>query len=329
LGPVQSTGDSGKSINSIGTAAYTVSSAVYLWQSGAGISVPNLFADNGPLDINDAGHLAGADNQRAYLYRNGAKTDLGTFSGDSTFAYGLNNNDIVVGKSYDRDALRYRAFSWENGSLQRLPAPGGGTYQSGAASAAYSINASGIIVGSYDDPRFGLQAVVWSDGTATALPNYLGRQSEAYDINAAGQVVGYSINSGSGVRFRDAFLWNAGSFMRLDLPGFYFNVANAINSSAMVVGMAQTGEGIGGDAFLWTSGQNFNLNSLISPNLGWHLTSAEDINDLGQIVGYGTLNGAPESFLLTPVPEPSSIVLLSLGAISMMAGAAVARKGRE
>jgi probable HAF family extracellular repeat protein len=253
---------------------------------------------------------------------------LGTFSGDSTFAYGLNNNDIVVGKSYDRDALQYRAFRWEDGNLQRLPAPGGGTYQSGAASAAYSINESGIIVGSYDDPRFGLQAVVWSDETATGLPpSTASGQSEAYDINAAGQVVGYSITTGSGLNFRDAVLWNAGSPTRLDLPGFYYNVAKAINSSAMVVGMAQTGNGIGGDAFLWISGQTFDLNSLISPSLGWHLTSAEDIDDLGQIVGYGTLNGTPESFLLTPVPEPSSIVLLSLGAISMMAGAARASAG--
>jgi hypothetical protein len=42
------------------------------------------------------------------------------------------------------------------------------------------------------------------------------------------------------------------------------------------------------------------LNSLIPANSGWVLQFANGINDQGQIVGEGTLNGQAEGFLLTP-----------------------------
>jgi probable HAF family extracellular repeat protein len=42
------------------------------------------------------------------------------------------------------------------------------------------------------------------------------------------------------------------------------------------------------------------LNNLIPANSGWFLQAANAINDKGQIVGEGTLNGQIEAFLLTP-----------------------------
>jgi probable HAF family extracellular repeat protein len=42
------------------------------------------------------------------------------------------------------------------------------------------------------------------------------------------------------------------------------------------------------------------LNNLIPANSGWLLQIANAINDQGQIVGQGTLNGQTEAFLLTP-----------------------------
>ena len=47
------------------------------------------------------------------------------------------------------------------------------------------------------------------------------------------------------------------------------------------------------------------LNSLISPNLGWTLMLAQAINDDGQICGYGSgPSGQSDAFLLTPMPTP-------------------------
>jgi hypothetical protein len=73
---------------------------------------------------------------------------------------------------------------------------------------------------------------------------------------------------------------------------------------------------------LWSNGVQTNLNSLLAPNSGWVLTSAVGINDAGQIVGNGLLNGQEQAFLLdtqTPsAPEPGSFVLLSAGATLLL-----------
>ena len=56
-------------------------------------------------------------------------------------------------------------------------------------------------------------------------------------------------------------------------------------------------------AFVWSPSTGMlDLNTLIPANSGWFLQFASAINDKGQIVGYGTLNGNVqyEAFLLTP-----------------------------
>jgi len=54
---------------------------------------------------------------------------------------------------------------------------------------------------------------------------------------------------------------------------------------------------------------------------------AYNINAGGQIVGYGYLAGQEAAFLLTPVPESSALVLLGIGAVSLLA-CAWRRRGR-
>jgi hypothetical protein len=56
------------------------------------------------------------------------------------------------------------------------------------------------------------------------------------------------------------------------------------------------------------------LNGLIAVGSGWVLNQAYAINGAGQITGYGAIGGASHAFLLTPVPEPSSLSLLGLAA---------------
>jgi hypothetical protein len=64
------------------------------------------------------------------------------------------------------------------------------------------------------------------------------------------------------------------------------------------------------------------LNDLVPDDSGWTITRATAINDLGQIVGYGMIDGNEHAFLLTPVPEPATLSLLALG------GAALVRRRR-
>jgi hypothetical protein len=43
------------------------------------------------------------------------------------------------------------------------------------------------------------------------------------------------------------------------------------------------------------------------------LSTPRDINDAGQIVGYGKYGGETRAFLLTPIPEPSMLAMAALG----------------
>ncbi len=66
-------------------------------------------------------------------------------------------------------------------------------------------------------------------------------------------------------------------------------------------------------AFLWKSDQFYDLNDLISADSGWALWYASDINDRGEITGYGTLNDGPvQGFVLHPIPEPVTLALVGV-----------------
>ncbi len=87
-----------------------------------------------------------------------------------------------------------------------------------------------------------------------------------------------------------AFLWENGTMTYLGLGD-----ARAINDSGQVVGSS------GVNAFLWQNSTMTDLNTLISTDSGWVLIKATDINEIGQIVGSGMINGENHGFLLTPM----------------------------
>jgi probable HAF family extracellular repeat protein len=96
------------------------------------------------------------------------------------------------------------------------------------------------------------------------------------------------------------------------LPGFVGGEGRAINASGVVVGALVNATG-GNHAFVYDA-QMRDLNDLIPAGSGWVLATANGINDFGWIVGAGTLNGEGRSFLLTPIPEPSALLLAGAAA---------------
>jgi hypothetical protein len=131
--------------------------------------------------------------------------------------------------------------------------------------------------------------------SASATPTLLGTlpgdtASRAIDVNDRGQAVGTfghltsSLHATSYVP-REAFLESDGQMTDLGMAS-----VSAINNLGQIVG----------GKYLWDHGTLTDLNTLIDPSSGWVITSTADINDAGQIVGQGTLNGLPQSLLLEP-----------------------------
>ena len=78
-------------------------------------------------------------------------------------------------------------------------------------------------------------------------------------------------------------------------------LAYDINESGQIVGSASLGgEGWNASALLWQDGVMMDLNTLVPPGSGWTLETARAINDCGQIVGEGLVDGERRMFLLTP-----------------------------
>ncbi|MHC4787350.1 MAG: DUF3466 family protein, partial [Planctomycetota bacterium] len=155
------------------------------------------------------------------------------------------------------------------------------------------------------------------DGQMTALDPLPGDvTTQAFDVNDAGDVVGSSTwYTTQFLSASQATLWRDGGEQIIDLgyvpappwscsaePRWHKSIARAVNNRGQIVGEAMCiASGAPKAAFLWRDGVMYNLNDLIPGGSGLDLRSALDINDAGQIVGYGiTPDENIHGFLLEP-----------------------------
>jgi len=210
--------------------------------------------------------------------------DLGTLPGDnSSKAHAINNAGQVAGSSGGPGGIR--AFLWtRNGGMQELD-----ILPDYPLSVAVDISERGDLAGYVSRSDGTHRAVRWTRAIEDlgVLPPPYDKSSKAYAINNAGHVVGYS----SGPSALRAFLWTPGGGME-DLgvlPGGSNSRALYINQAGNVVGGADNT--LGPRAFLWTRKDGMrDLNNLIAVS-GLTLVQALSINDLGQIVAVGIMDG--------------------------------------
>ncbi len=250
---------------------------------------------------------------------------LPPLGGNNSFAAGANNRRQVVGwaETSVRDpqgceapqVFRFVAVIWnlkkdkddDDIEIEKLlPLPGD------TSSAATAINNRGQAVGISGrcDQAVGRHsarvAVLWDKGEVIELGN-LGAPhwATATAINEQGDVAGFASQPDAGPdeqRF-SAFLWTKrGGIQDLDeLPGDNFSQAYGINERGEVVGLS-CGPVAGCRAVIWRNGEVEDINKF-KGGYPYHLETAKDINDVGEITGRAIINpstGEREAYLAIP-----------------------------
>lgn len=258
----------------------------FLWTDGIMLDLePNAAVTDRFLAphtrINNTGHVAFTGiidwnttvwKRRAYLWRDGVLTDLGTLGGTLTSSQvaGINDRDQVVGTSTNPTFSGGNAFIWDQGTLRDLGSLGG----TGTASAV-DINNRGQVVGNSNG-----RAVLWDNGQITDLGVLPGDQvSAAIAINEAGQVTGNSLFD----RFEPghAFRWQSGVLAPLsvtyqaDPPQLVFTA----NERGLAAGYWRS-DGEWPRAVAWEAGVTWVLGP---PDL---FSRAIAMNDRGDVAGF-------------------------------------------
>lgn len=228
--------------------------------------------------------VADGSNQTRMVIRgpSGQMTDHGTLSGSNAIAWAINNAGTV--------ALQWDAYGLPQGNpqiwiaayqLMFLTKPDGAT-----SSALYALSnvETGVGATYLPDAQGNWRAIFWEVNPIRSFPGYwlgittvlptLGGATLAWGMNDLNQIVGTSSIDPYGT---------ADLMMR---------------------------------AFLYDHETltMYDLNTLLVPGTGWMLLGAQDVNEDGQIVGWGVNpEGKRHAFMLTPVPEPGTAGLLLAG----------------
>lgn len=258
--------------------------------------LPGGTYDASPGAISNSGEVAGRSSTATGthgFFWDGTMHDLGYLPGypenTPSYAYGLNDNGVVVGRSdVNTSGIKTVPFRWDavNG-MQELGMRTG--QDEGSATA---INNLGQIVGRTMKNSSNSRATLWdADGTwREILSGQSGiSSSNAADINDQGQVVGNI--AVSALSAWHAFVWDSTHGM-LDLGLPYdtqWSEARAISETGIVAGSVKTDDGW--RATIWQeTAAGWQATSLGVFNGGTY-SYAYDVNSQGQVIGSGS-NGA-------------------------------------
>ncbi len=308
--------DNAFDINNQGVVSRTYSFTAYTWDATNGSQTLGLGETRA---INNNGDVVGysqnaSHENRAALWSGGVVQDLGTINNETSYALGINDSNIIVGRlggSAGASNNTGYAIMWNAaGTLSQLQG------LSSNPSAAKAISNNNLIVGESNNTQNYVRAVMWdANGSVTDLGTTGGYNSRAFDIDTSGTyVVGASealpqvCNTWGCWYPTHPFVWDsAGGMVSLgDLsPQNDGNAwAAAVNASGVVVGGSTMGlYSTDFRGFIWQNGVMQDLNDLVPADPVWVITHGAAINDAGQIVALQKATDGSNSVravLLTP-----------------------------
>jgi len=264
--------------------------------------------------VNESDQITGNTLTGAFLY-DGSLREWDGYGG-----YGINESGQVSGNRELNNPYRasplpldpaiYTPNKWDNPGIAQ-------TYPRGTRLGVYAdlyvlddINDAGFAVGSRR--RYGLSGsssilTTPAFDAVTYLPIPYGGHAAA--INSRNLVVGATGTNSTSGEFSHAYLYDYNTDALLDLGTLYGGLTSSaadINELNQVVGtswlvtqLTSVYDPTQYHAFLWENGSMTDLNTLLPAGSGWILTAATAVNDNGDIVGTGLLNGQLHGFLLT------------------------------
>ncbi len=217
----------------------------------------------------------------------------------------INDSGHVAGSLFPTPLTN--ASFWKDGQRYDLA----GTPPWHEIAGGFDINNSDQLVGYCGDRAFlweeglGMQDLGKLDGHVSAV---------ARGINNAGscQVVGDSYDQAGQSH---AFIWQNDTMAPLADTGCDESWAVRINDNGDVIGGFSTASN--SSVCLWQDGVLIDLNTVELSELGWVIERADDINNAGCIVGYGTNPQSQDyhGFVMIPIPEPGTFALLAVGGL--------------
>ncbi len=232
----------------------------------------------------------------------------------------------MAGAATDSTGRFHAVLRGSDGKTQDLGVLAGKT-----DSALYAINNHGVAAGTGysawgENPNMPNRAFRTTASGLQALPLLAGgTSSSASAINDLGDILGYGDNASGQVV---GIVWRDG--VAFELPSMdpaVTTTALDINNLGQAVGQAWVrSDWLRG--VLFEEGKISYIDDLVGAEYlnGWSFDAAVGINDRGQIVGAGLLNGDVHAYVLTPVsvpvPEPESMALFLTG----LAGLAFAQR---
>jgi len=264
-----------------------------------GASGTNIFA------VNNRGQFVGEEQDAAgaqhAIFDDGKQLQLLDASGllgssVQSWAFSINNQGTIAG-GYQSSDLAYHGFvRTADGEITHIDYPGGTNTE------AFGVNDRGTIIGVFVDSAGNNRAFVLRDGQYEPADITGGILTIPLSINDLEEVVGQVVTTPNTVGF--------GYLEKLDGPTALFTAPGSQPQGTFFISINNRNQILGG--YLNSSnviqnflkvGEDYRLFNLPA-RLGAAQTSAQTINDPGEIVGwYGDFNQIQHGFVATPVDE--------------------------